>query len=171
MNALEKGTQIEAQALDQKDPLASFRQKFHLPLDSQGHALRYFAGHSLGLCPRGCESRVLEELRAWAELAVGGHLAAKYPWLAYHESVAPALARVVGAQESEVVAMNGLTANLHLMLVSFYRPTAKRYKILIENNTFPSDKYAVDSQARFHGFDPEQAVVELEPDQDIDSDP
>ena len=167
MNAPLERTQIEAQALDQKDALSSFRQKFHLPLDSQGHALRYFAGHSLGLCPRGCESRVLEELRTWAELAVGGHLAAKYPWLAYHESVAPALARMVGAQESEVVAMNGLTANLHLMLVSFYRPTAKRYKILIENNTFPSDKYAVHSQARFHGFDPEQAVVELEPDQDM----
>ena len=137
-----------AKALDQSDPLKSLRQEFCIP------SPLYFTGHSLGLRPRQTERFIQEELDAWAQMGVKGHLGAKYPWLSYHELVASSLAKVVGAREDEVVAMNTLTGNLHLMLVSFYRPTRTRYKILIENNTFPSDKYAVDSQARFHGFDP-----------------
>ena len=147
----------EAKALDRRDPLRSFRQEFCLsdPL--------YFAGHSLGLRPKQTERYIQEELAAWASMGVHGHFKARPPWFSYHESVSAPLARLVGAKEEEVVAMNTLTVNLHLMLVSFYRPTKKRYKILIENNTFPSDKYAVDSHARFHGFDPKAAIVELLP--------
>ena len=147
-----------ANALDQSDPLQSLRQEFCFP------SSLYFAGHSLGLRPQQTEQYIQEELDAWAHMGVKGHLKAKYPWLPYHELVTTTLAKIVGAKESEVVAMNTLTGNLHLMLVSFYRPTPKRYKILIEKNTFPSDKYAVDSQARFHGFDPQQTVVELDAD-------
>ena len=146
-----------AKALDHNDPLQDLRREFCFP------TALYFAGHSLGLRPVQTQQFIQQELDAWARMGVKGHFATKYPWFSYHEFVTPALAKVVGAKEEEVVAMNTLTGNLHLMLVSFYRPTPQRYKILIENNTFPSDKYAVDSQARFHGFDPTEAVVELEP--------
>ena len=111
--------------------------------------------------PRKSETMVKEELEYWGRYGVEGHFEAKRPWYSYHENITESFARLVGARPEEVVAMNSLTVNLHLMMVSFYRPTPKRYKILIENNTFPSDKYAVDSQARFHGFDPNDAVVEL----------
>ncbi len=152
-----------ARGLDQQDPLSNLRQKFSLPTTKSGEEQVYFAGHSLGLMPRQTPDAVAQECRDWAALGVEGHFEAKSPWLPYHEVVAPALGRLVGAKENEVVAMNTLTVNLHLLLVSFYRPTKSKYKILIENNTFPSDKYAVDSQARFHGFDPREAVVELKP--------
>lgn len=156
-----------AQARDERDPLKSFRQEFCFPLDSEGNPVLYFTGHSLGLRPKQTEALIQEELDAWARLGVKGHLSAQDPWLPYHELVTPSLAKLVGAKASEVVAMNSLTTNLHLMLVSFYRPTSKRYQVLIENNTFSSDKYAVDSQVRFHGFDPQQAVIELTPDHGI----
>ena len=153
----------EAQKWDQADPLKNFRDDFVLPEGEHGQPPLYFAGHSLGLMPKKARDYVNEEMDAWGRYAVEGHFTGKHPWLPYHENITASFARLVGAQEKEVVAMNTLTVNLHLMMVSFYRPTKTRFKILIENNTFPSDKYAVDSQARFHGFDPRQAVVELKP--------
>lgn len=156
-----------AQTLDQDDPLRGFRSEFVFPKTKEGADQLYFAGHSLGLMPRKAREAIEEELDAWGELGVEGHFHARHPWLPYHENITSSFARLVGAKESEVVAMNTLTVNLHLMMVSFYTPTAKRYKILIENNTFPSDKYAADSQARFHakhlGFGADDAVVELKP--------
>jgi kynureninase len=148
-----------ARKLDREDPLRGLREEFAFPSGAQV----YLAGHSLGLMPKRARAYVAEELDAWGELAVEGHFHARHPWLPYHENVTSSFARLVGARESEVVAMNSLTTNLHLMMVSFYRPTAQRFRILIENNAFPSDRYAADSQARFHGFDPKEAVVELRP--------
>ena len=152
-----------AQRFDLDDPLRVFRDEFHiLP-----HL--YFAGHSLGLMPKRTREYVDLELEEWARLGVEGHFSAKHPWLPYHENVTENLAHIVGAQPNEVVAMNSLTTNLHLMMASFYRPTQARFKILIENNTFPSDRYAMDSQARFHSFDPVRAVVELKPRVKVDA--
>jgi kynureninase len=151
-----------ARDFDAKDPMSSFRQRFHFPKSPGGSGL-YFCGHSLGLQPKDTRKAIETELDSWATYGVEGHFEGPYPWLPYHENITKSFANLVGAKESEVVAMNTLTVNLHLMMVSFYRPTKSRFKILIENNTFPSDKYAVDSQARFHGFDPSVAVVELKP--------
>ncbi len=151
-----------ARALDAVDPLPSLAADFIFPT-VHGASSLYFAGHSLGLMPRKARVYVEEALESWGRYAVDGHFEGAHPWLPYHENVTAGLARLVGAKPAEVVAMNSLTVNLHLMLVSFYRPTAKRFKILIENNAFPSDRYAVDSQARFHGFDPQTAIVELRP--------
>lgn len=151
-----------ARSLDQKDPMSSFRERFHFPKSPNGRGL-YFCGHSLGLQPKDARRAIETELDSWATYGVEGHFEGPYPWLPYHENITKSFSHLVGAKESEVVAMNTLTVNLHLMLVSFYRPTKSRFKILIENNTFPSDKYAVDSQARFHGFDPSEAIVELKP--------
>ena len=145
-----------AVALDRNNQYKHLREHFVLPLNCL-----YFVGHSLGPMPKKSEAAVQEELGFWSQYGVEGHFEAKRPWYSYHENITESFARLVGALPEEVVAMNSLTVNLHLMMVSFYRPTTKRYKILIENNTFPSDKYAVDSQARFHGFDPSDAVVEL----------
>ncbi len=145
-----------AKAFDSDDSLSYMRSEFHHP---EG---LYFCGHSLGLMPKVAEKAIATELESWKTYGVEGHFNGPYPWLPYHENITTSFANLVGAKESEVVAMNTLTVNLHLMLVSFYRPTKKRFKILIENNTFPSDKYAVDSQAEFHGFS-KDAVVELKP--------
>ena len=144
-----------AHQLDQKFP--SLRSEFEFP----GTDALYFAGHSLGLMPRRTRELVNEELDAWSARGVEGHFEGQHPWLPYHEFVTPGLARLVGAKPSEVVAMNSLTVNLHLMLVSFYQPQKNKNKIIIEANTFPSDKYAVDSQARWHGLDPKQTVLEI----------
>ena len=152
-----------ARSLDSKDTLRTFREEFVFPETATGEKPLYFAGHSLGLMPKKAKTYINAELDAWGKYGVEGHFEGDHPWLPYHENITSSFARLVGAQESEVVAMNTLTVNLHLMLVSFYRPTQKRFKILIENNTFPSDKYAVDSQSRFHGFDPREAIVELKP--------
>ena len=152
-----------ARRFDQSDELAGFRSEFTFPTNCAGERLLYFAGHSLGLMPNRAREALNAECDAWGKYAVKGHFESRHPWTRSHSSVADSLARIVGAQPSEVVAMNTLTVNLHLMLVSFYRPTRKRYKIIIENNAFPSDQYAVDSQARFHGFDPADAIVELRP--------
>lgn len=152
-----------AQELDRLDPLKDFRKEFVFPEARSKEGPLYFAGHSLGLMPKKAKQYITEELEAWGRYGVEGHFEGQHPWLPYHENITGSFARLVGAKESEVVAMNTLTVNLHLMMVSFYRPTAKRFKILIENNTFPSDKYAVDSQARFHGFDPQSAIVEIKP--------
>ena len=150
-----------AKKLDNEDSLKSFREEFIRP---QGKNILYFCGHSLGLIPKKAKEYVTKELTNWEKFAVSGHFSATPPWYSYHEELTDKTARLVGAKPEEVVVMNGLTVNLHLALISFYRPTKKRFKILIENNTFPSDQYAVYSQARKHGFDPKDAVIELIPD-------
>jgi len=144
---------------DQNDVLASYRSRFHIPKDNQGKELIYMTGNSLGLQPKSTKDYINQELEDWARLGVEGHINAKHPWLHYHEFLTENMANVVGAKPIEVVVMNTLTANLHLMMVSFYKPTSKRYKILIEADAFPSDKYAVESQLRHHGFDPKDGLV------------
>lgn len=156
-------TDHHASALDAADPLRHFRDEFHLPLHD-GAPQAYFVGNSLGLQPKGARAHVEEVLDKWAREAVEGHFTGSAQWMPYHELVRDPLARVVGALPHEVVAMNSLTANLHLMLVSFYRPTRERPVLLMEAGAFPSDRYALESQLSFHGFDPAEALVEVEPD-------
>lgn len=152
-----------ARAQDAADPLASFRDRFAIPKQPDGNDLIYLCGNSLGLQPKVAVSLVHEELDAWATLAVGAHFAAERPWVSYPDRLGPATATLVGAHPGEVVAMNTLTVNLHFMLVSFYRPTSGRHKVLIERPAFPSDRYAVESQIRFHGFDPTASLIEVGP--------
>jgi len=153
-----------AKTLDSNDPLNDLRSEFYFPENEGDKETLYFCGHSLGLMPKDAQTAIETELTSWKKYGVEGHFNGPYPWLPYHENITKSFANLVGAKEAEVVAMNTLTANLHMMMVSFYRPTKTRFKILIEKNTFPSDQYAVDSQARFHGFDPEIAVVEVKTD-------
>ncbi|MGH7598485.1 MAG: kynureninase [bacterium] len=150
-------------AMDAKDPLAKYRERFHIPKIANGDDCIYLCGNSLGLQPKSVRAYVEQELKDWERLGVEGHLHAKHPWLPYHEFLTEQTARLVGAKPTEVVVMNSLTANLHFMMVSFYRPTSQRHKIVIEANAFPSDQYAVKSQIRFHGFDPATALIELSP--------
>jgi kynureninase len=157
-----------AKKKDLENPLRNFRNKFYLPKIDQKTI--YFSGHSLGPMPIKAKEYVDEELSYWQKLALSGHYKEKLPWKNYNDNLHGPFARLVGAKESEVSAMNALTVNLHLMLVSFYRPTTKRYKILIENNAFPSDQYAVDSQVRFHGFEPKDAIIELKGNPTVDED-
>jgi kynureninase len=152
-----------AEQQDRADGLAKLRDAFRIPTRADGTEQVYLCGHSLGLQPKAVASIVQEELESWARRAVDGHFEAARPWLNYHERFAPSLARLVGAQPLEVVAMNTLTVNLHLMLATFYRPTRERSKILIEKHAFSSDLYAVASQVRLHGFDPATAVLEIAP--------
>jgi kynureninase len=152
-----------AQEMDKADKLAGYRARFHLPKAKDGSPCIYLCGNSLGLQPLSVEAEVRQELEDWKNLGVEGHFHAKHPWMPYHKFTTEAAAYVVGAKPSEVVMMNGLTANLHLMMVSFYRPTPARHKILIENGPFPSDRYAIESQIRYHGFDPAASVLELNP--------
>ncbi|HET7561197.1 MAG TPA: kynureninase [Rhodanobacteraceae bacterium] len=153
-----------AHAQDAADPLRAFRDEFLIPPHAGG-AQTYLVGNSLGLQPRGVRQALLDELDDWARLGVEGHLHGRHPWLPYHREVRDALAEVVGAEPSEVVAMNSLTTNLHLLMVSFYRPTPERPAILIERHAFPSDRDLAASQIRFHGFDPADALIELDPDE------
>lgn len=155
----------EALALDAQDPLAPFRDEFLIPRGEDGREWAYFCGNSLGLQPRAARQALLDELDDWGNLAVEAHFRGRHPWMPYHELVRDDLAALVGALPSEVVAMNSLTVNLHLMMVSFYRPTAQRNAILIEKSAFPSDHHAVASQIRFHGHDPATAKIELEADE------
>ncbi len=152
-----------ARVLDGQDSLAHLRERFWIPKSPSGSDCIYLCGHSLGLQPKSACSYLEQELRDWAELGVEGHFHAKHPWMPYHRLLTEQTAALVGAEPSEVVVMNSLTVNLHLMMVSFYRPTAQRHKILVEHGAFPSDQYAVKSQIRFHGFDPTEALVELKP--------
>jgi kynureninase len=166
-----------AAALDASDPLAHFRDRFHIPKDKAGTDCIYLCGHSLGLQPKTARAYLEQELRDWAALGVEGHFQAKNPWMSYHRLLTRQTAAVVGAQPAEVVVMNSLTVNLHLMMVSFYQPTTERHKILVEGGAFPSDQYAVKSQILFHGFDPASSLLELTPregesclrDEDIES--
>ncbi len=150
-------------ALDRSDPLARFRDEFHIPRSESGEEEIYFVGNSLGLLPRRTLKYVDEELEKWGRLAVKAHFAGENPWMPYHELLAEPMARLVGAYSGEVVTMNSLTVNLHLMMTSFYRPTRERHRILLEEHAFPSDDYAVESQAIVHGFDPSEALVRLSP--------
>src|SRR5438552_5653413 len=149
--------------LDAEDPLRHFREKFHLPLGKDGKLLIYLAGNSLGLMPKAARQIVEQELDDWAKLAVDAHLDGVTPWYSYHETLRQHTARLVGAQPNEVICMNSLTVNLHLMMATFYRPTKSRNRILMEEPAFPSDTYAVKSQIVHHGFDPKDALVLARP--------
>ena len=153
-----------ARAQDAADPLHALRDAFLIPPHAGGEQT-YLVGNSLGLQPRGVRQALLDELDDWAHLGVEGHLHARHPWLPYHREVRDGLAEVVGAEPIEVVAMNTLTANLHLLMVSFYRPTPERHAILIERHAFPSDRDLAASQIRFHGYDPAEALIEVDPDE------
>ncbi len=154
---------IQPNELDAADPLAGFADEFHHPQDAKGNRLIYLCGHSLGLQPKSAADYVEQELADWRRLGVLGHSHAKRPWIQYHEQAARGIAALVGGKPSEVVAMNSLTVNLHLMMVSFFRPTAARNKILIEKSAFPSDRYAVVSQLKFHGLSEAEHLIEIEP--------
>ncbi|CAN5726493.1 kynureninase [soil metagenome] len=149
--------------LDAEDPLRQYRNQFFIPAAGERTECIYLAGNSLGLQPRKARTYIEQELDDWANLGVEGHFEAKNPWLPYHEKLTDMSARLVGAKPSEVVVMNTLTVNLHLMMVSFYRPTKERFKIVTESGAFPSDQYAVASQAKFHGYNPEETIIELTP--------
>src|SRR5437763_10023954 len=148
-----------AKQLDAEDPLRSFREKFHLPLGKDGKPLIYFAGNSLGLMPKSARQVVDQELDDWAKHGVDAHLEAKTPWYTYHEPLREPTARMVGAKPVEVICMNSLTVNLHLMMATFYRPTKSRFKILMEDPAFPSDTYAIKTQLAHHQLDPKDALV------------
>lgn len=151
-----------ARWLDEKDPLKSFRDKFYIPMVNGKEAI-YFTGNSLGLQPKTTQDHVLNELEDWANYGVEGHLHSRNPWLSYHEMFPSLLSGIVGGLPEEIVAMNQLTVNLHLLMISFYRPTKKRFKIICEAKAFPSDQYAIRSQVELHGFDPDKVIIEIEP--------
>ena len=151
-----------ARELDEKDPLKDFRSKFFIPRHN-GQDCVYFTGNSLGLQPKATSQYVQQELNDWASMGVEGHFQAKNPWLPYHEIFPKQLSKIVGCKENEVVVMNSLTVNLHLLMVSFYKPTKQRYKIICEAKAFPSDQYAFETQAKYHGYDPADAVIEVAP--------
>lgn len=164
MNTLTLETSLSfAQQMDEQDPLKKYRDEFYIPKHTDGGDILYFCGNSLGLQPKKVEQYLQQELNDWKKFGVEGHFHAKNAWMPYHEFFTKKLAKIVGAQEQEVVVMNTLTTNLHLMMVSFYRPTPQRHKIIIEKAAFPSDKYAMDSQIRFHGYDPAESLIQLTP--------
>lgn len=148
--------------MDEKDPLRKFRGQFYFPQHHEREVV-YFTGNSLGLQPKTTQSYIQQELDDWAKFGVEGHFLAKHPWMPYHEFLTEHMAKIVGAQNEEVVMMNQLTVNLHLLMVSFYRPNSKRYKILCEAKAFPSDQYALQSQIQFHGLNVKEALVEIAP--------
>jgi kynureninase len=148
--------------MDERDSVNGYRDRFLLPKTAGGDCI-YLCGHSLGLQPKTAAAYVEQELRDWAALGVEGHFHAKNPWMPYHRLLTEQTAELVGAKPVEVVVMNSLTVNLHLMMISFYRPTKRRHKIVVERGAFPSDQYAVKSQIRFHGFDPATSLIELTP--------
>jgi kynureninase len=163
-------------AMDERDPLKGYRERFLFPVTASGDCV-YLCGHSLGLQAKTAATYIQQELEDWAHLGVEGHFRAQSPWMPYHRLLTEQTAKLVGAKPLEVVVMNSLTVNLHLMMVSFYRPTKERHKVVVERGAFPSDQYAVQSQIRFHGFDPTISLIELTPragesclrDDDIDS--
>lgn len=152
-----------AKHLDREDALSEYRECFERPTDDQGQPLIYLCGNSLGLQPKQTKKYLELELEHWAKWGVDGHTEGKNAWLPYHELLTHQMAEVVGGKPQEVVVMNTLTVNLHLMMVSFYRPTKERFKIIIEADAFPSDRYAVESQIKFHGFDPKEALILWQP--------
>jgi kynureninase len=158
-----KNTLEFAQQMDQQDPIANIRDEFSIPKMESGKNEIYLCGNSLGLQPKLAAEYVKRELDQWANLGVKGHFTGDYPWMPYHEFLADGFADLVGAQKDEVVSMNTLTANLHFMMVSFYNPTKTRHKILLEDHAFPSDHYAIESQIRFHGLDPDESMLLIKP--------
>lgn len=154
-----------ARELDASDQLKDFRNQFHLPKQKNGDDEIYLCGNSLGLQPKRASEILNEEMDKWAKVGVKGHFEGERPWMPFHKFLLSGLAGVVGASEEEVVAMNSLTANLHFMMVSFYNPTKERHKILIEEHAFPSDHFAVESQIKYHGFDPSESMILLKPDE------
>jgi kynureninase len=152
-----------ARELDAQDPLSKFRSQFHIPKHNTSGEVLYFTGNSLGLQPKRAKELILEELEDWAKYGVEGHTDARRPWMPYHENFTASLAKLTGAKTSEVVAMGTLTANLHFLMVSFYRPTATKRKIVCEAKAFPSDQYALKSQIEFHSGDPSTDLIELHP--------
>lgn len=158
-----KPTLDYAQQLDKEDNLAHLRAQFHIPKDTKGNDWLYFTGNSLGLQPKQTQQYIQQELDDWAKYGVEGHFEARNPWMPYHEFLTNSMAKIVGAKPLEVVVMNTLTTNLHLLMVSFYQPTKTKYKIVIESDAFPSDRYAVQSQLKFHGFDTEEGLIEWKP--------
>ena len=148
---------------DAEDPLRSFRAKFHLPLGQNGEPLIYFAGNSLGLMPKAARKIVGQELDDWAARGVDAHLEAETPWYSYHENLREPMARLIGAKPVEVICMNSLTVNIHLMMATFYRPTAKRFQVLMEEPAFPSDTYAIKTQIVHHGRDPKGTLLLARP--------
>lgn len=151
------------EALDKQDPLRAYRDRFHLPLQENGEPFIYLNGNSLGLQPKSVRQFIEAELLDWEKYGVEGHFKPIDPWMDYHELLTKSTAAIAGALPIEVAVMNTLTVNLHLLMVSFYRPEKGRYKILMESDAFPSDRYAIASQAKFHGYDPEDAIVQLRP--------
>lgn len=151
-----------AEELDKNDPLSKYRDAFYFPKTEADHCV-YFTGNSLGLQPKTARDVIDAELRDWADFGVEGHFDAEHPWYSYHELLMEKGANLVGAKRGEVVHMNGLTVNIHFLMVSFYRPTPQKYKIICEAKAFPSDQYALESQVKFHGFDPGDAIVEVGP--------
>jgi kynureninase len=158
--AYETGAAFAAR-MDAEDPLAGFRARFLFPKTASGEECIYLCGHSLGLQPKTAKAYIEQELQDWAQLGVEGHFRARDPWMPYHRLLTERTAALVGAKPQEVVVMNSLTVNLHLMMVSFYRPTPQRHRIVVERGAFPSDQYAVKSQIRVHGYDPASALIEL----------
>lgn len=152
-----------ARKCDSEDPLRAFRDEFHLPIHKTGKPVVYLCGNSLGLQPKAAAQHVSEELATWRELVVEGHFKGLRPWAHYHDNLGQYTANIVGAKPDEVINMNTLTVNLHLMMVSFYRPTPERHKILMERPAFPSDRYAVHSQICFHGLNPDDSLLEVGP--------
>src|SRR5690606_2702791 len=151
-----------AQEPDDRDTLYAFRERFCFP-QHRGKDVLYFCGSSLGLQPRSAKYLFEKELQDWADWGVAGHCTAEMPWFSNQNAFAAPLAKIVGAKEQEVCAMNTLTVNLHLLMISFYRPKGSRYKIIMEAGAFPSDQYAMETQVKMHGYDPEDAIIELSP--------
>ena len=154
-----------AKQQDEEDKISNLRNRFHIPKDKKGNDWLYFTGNSLGLQPKTAKEYINQELEDWANLGVEGHFEGKHPWINYHELLTDKMATIVGAKPIEVVVTNTLTTNLHLLMVSFYRPTKTKYKIVIESDAFPSDRYAVESQLEFHGFSKED-IIEWKPRKD-----
>jgi len=157
-----RNSRVYAQRLDSEDPLKEFRNEFYIPYMHNRESI-YFTGNSLGLQPRDTQDYILTELEDWANYGVEGHFHAKNPWVSYHEIFPPLLAPIIGAKEHEIVVMNQLTVNLHILLTSFYRPSKSRFKIICEAKAFPSDQYAFESQVKLYGYDPSDAIIEVKP--------
>ena len=158
-----ESTEEFARKTSERDSLGHFRERFYVPKQASGEDVLYFTGNSLGLQPKTARAFVEQELKDWETLGVEGHFRAKNAWMSYHELLTEQMANIIGARAVETVVMNSLSVNLHLLMVSFYRPTLERHKIVIEAGAFPSDQYAVQSQIKFHGFDVKDSLVELQP--------
>ncbi len=162
MNNTFETTLSYARLLDENDPLAHFKERFYFPQHNGGNAI-YFCGNSLGLQPKHAEAAIFTELETWRNIAVGGYFGGTNPWLYYHDYCKPALTKIVGCLPHEVTVMNALTVNLHLMMLSFYKPTPQRYKIMMETGAFPSDQYAMETQVKQYGYNPDDAIIEISP--------